>query len=204
MQLEYSESASRFNLLENGDFKYSSMEDVCWTLDDSATFSYGSSHPVLDSNRLLMLGESSSSQYAEQTINVSGENGDEIIIAGWALGDSIHTDSSIYNFRITVQFFKNGESVNNTIYNLYFNENNASSVWQYNAAEITAPSSFDAITVRINSSYNTNAVFFDGIQLYMERIGTSYTYNSAGKVTESVDILDLKTTYSYEQSCEYV
>ena len=45
--------------------------------------------------------------------------------------------------------------------------------------------------------YNVNTVYFDGIQLYKEQFGSSYTYDSNGNVTAVKDIQGQNTTYEY-------
>ena len=48
--------------------------------------------------------------------------------------------------------------------------------------------------------YNVNTAYFDGIQLYKEQFGSSYTYNEDGYVTSVVDLQNQRTDYEYDAS----
>lgn len=48
--------------------------------------------------------------------------------------------------------------------------------------------------------YNVNTLLFDGIQLYKEEFGTSYTYDDDGNVISVVDLQKKETTYEYDTS----
>lgn len=69
--------------------------------------------------------------------------------------------------------------------------------WQYAAEAIVAKKAYDSITIELAYDYNANTVFFDGIQLYKERFGHSYTYDDDGNVVSVKDLQGQKTTYEY-------
>ena len=63
-----------------------------------------------------------------------------------------------------------------------------------------ATKAYSSITVYLAYDYNVNTVLFDGIQLYKEQFGSSYTYDDDGNVVSVVDLQKQTTTYQYDSS----
>ena len=76
-------------------------------------------------------------------------------------------------------------------------DTNAGQSWQYTAQVMVAEKAYNSITVAIAYDYNVNTVYFDGIQLYKEQFGSSYTYDEDGNVISVVDLQKQKTEYEY-------
>ena len=62
---------------------------------------------------------------------------------------------------------------------------------------MVAAKAYSSITVALAYDYNVNTVYFDGIQLFKEQFGNSYTYDGNGNVTAVKDIQGQTTTYEY-------
>ena len=197
VQLEYAESASRFNLVENGDFTYSASDKICWTSESSFRIDHTGSYPILDLGQITCIGDNGSVPYVEQTIKISGD-GDKYVVGGWAYGNCSDVSSTLSNYHIVVYFKYGTNTVSSST--LYFSKDNTGSDWQFVAGSASAGGLYDSIVVRLVNYNNLNSVSFDGIQLYQERLGTSYTYTDEGYVNTSTDILGMKTTYEYSSS----
>lgn len=183
VQLEASANASRYNLVDNGDFSYNSS--LGWNKNSACTSADGSSSnyyraPALNDSCLKLVGAAEKDKQVSQTIAVSGSEGDVFSVAGWALGDSapIANDSN-RRFAISARFnYTNGTSDATLI---AFNPNAIGFVnWQYVADRIVAKKAYKSITISLLYSYNVNEVYFDGIQLFKEEFGHSYVYDSSG------------------------
>ena len=183
VQLEASVNASRYNLVDNGDFSYNSS--LGWNKNSACTSADGSSSnyyraPALNDSCLKLVGAAEKDKQVSQTITVSGSEGDVFSVAGWALGDSapIANDSN-RRFAISAKFnYTNGTSDATLI---AFNPNAIGFVnWQYVADRIVAKKAYNSITISLLYSYNVNEVYFDGIQLFKEEFGHSYVYDSSG------------------------
>ena len=75
-----------------------------------------------------------------------------------------------------------------------------STQWQYVAAAAVATKAYSSVTIYLAYDYNMNSVCFDGIQLFREEFGNSYTYDANGNVTMSKDVEGEKTTYTYNSN----
>ena len=222
VQLEKTPTASRFNLVENGDFRYTgspaygwSFSTGCTTSTDLRTAPSGITPPAstLDSNMLKIVGSPTAQKYAYQTINQSGAKDDVYVVAGWARGDSVPFNS--YNnetgqsyagnydreFGLKVVFKNGSTTVNSETVN--FNPDTGTDVnWQYAAAPVIAEGAYTSIEVHLLYDYNMNDVYFDGIQLYKEEFGNSYTYDENGNVTSVRNLQSQNTTYEYNEDNE--
>ena len=203
VQLEASANASRYNLVDNGDFSYNSS--LGWNKNSACTSADGSSSnyyraPALNDSCLKLVGAAEKDKQVSQTITVSGSEGDVFSVAGWALGDSapIANDSN-RRFAISAKFnYTNGTSDATLI---AFNPNAIGFVnWQYVADRIVAKKAYKSITISLLYSYNVNEVYFDGIQLFKEEFGHSYVYDSSGNVTSVTDLQKKATTYEYSSN----
>ena len=203
VQLEAYANASRYNLVDNGDFSYNSS--LGWNKNSACTSADGSSSnyyraPALNDSCLKLVGAAEKDKQVSQTITVSGSEGDVFSVAGWALGDSapIANDSN-RRFAISAKFnYTNGTSDDTLI---AFNPNAIGFVnWQYVADRIVAKKAYNSITISLLYSYNVNEVYFDGIQLFKEEFGHSYVYDSSGNVTSVTDLQKKTTTYEYSSN----
>lgn len=130
VQVEKAPTASRYNLIENGDFRY---PDYAW--DSSAGRMTvpekieKTPAPQLDSNVYKMTGNPSDTNRISQTVNVSGSSGDTFVLAGWALADSVPIRDS-REFALIATFKKDNTAVNTAT--VRFNYCADSTInWQY-------------------------------------------------------------------------
>ena len=194
-QVEKAPAASRYNLIENGDFRGNNG----WSSSAGRT-TLTAAAPELSADVYTMTGVYNSTNRLSQTVNVSGGEGDALVLAGWAKGDSVPLGNLYSNDRefglIATFNYSDGTTSSSTI---RFNPYADSSVnWQYAAAPIVAEKAYSSITVELAYDYNMNTVYFDGIQLYKEQFGTSYTYDDNGNITAVKDIQGGNTEYTYD------
>ena len=214
MQIEEGTSANRYNLVENGDFR--KWDDNTWNalywnknygcegkdVDYVAYDTNRQSHPkTLDAdvpvNPLVykLQGKSGNNKGIYQTLNISGKAGDSYVVGGWAKADSVPlTKDSGRLFELSVGF----EKADGTFdwVDLPFNPD--TSEWQYLSDAAVAKSDYKKVWVYACYYKNVNTAYFDGIQLYKDEFGSSYTYDSKGNVisTESLAKQNSKFEYS--------
>lgn len=205
VQFEKSANASRYNLIENGDFRYTSG----WTNNSSCdsydrrVSSSGTAAVEMNSYAYRVYGEATKDKRVSQTVNVSGSKGDVFSVAGWAKGDSVPmVEKSNRRFAILAHFnYTTTSSSDEADTLIAFNPGADSSVnWQYVADRIVAKKAYSSITISLLYSYNANVVYFDGIQLFKEEFGHSYVYDSNGNVTSVTDLQKKTTTYEYSNN----
>ena len=205
VQFEKSANASRYNLIENGDFRYTSG----WTNNSSCdsydrrVSSSGTAAVEMNSYAYRVYGEATKDKRVSQTVNVSGSAGDVFAVAGWAKGDSVPmVEKSNRRFAILAHFnYTTTSSSDEADTLIAFNPGADSSVnWQYVADRIVAKKAYSSITISLLYSYNANVVYFDGIQLFKEEFGHSYVYDSNGNATSVTDLQKKTTTYEYSNN----
>jgi RHS repeat-associated protein len=202
VQLEEGSIANRYNLVENPDFKYGTSfwtkNDQCSSEDKIVTA--GSDHPrVFDNSAFSFVGQPDKRKNLLQTINISGKANDTLVVGGWSKADS----SPIYgsrNFGITVGFklpsgdYEWHDSVFNT----------DSTQWQYLSKKIVAKSDYTQVVFYVIYYNNVNSAMFDGMQLYKEEFGSSYTYDSKGNVLSCSDLSEKNSTFEYNGANDLV
>ena len=198
VQVEKAPTASRYNLIENGDFAYS---DYAWNTSTGRTTVTADNKapaPQLDINVYKMTGNPTGQNRISQTVKVSGTDGDTFVLAGWAKADSVPIKDD-REFAL-IATFKNGTTIVNTSI-VRFNYCADSTIeWQYAASPIVAKGAFDSLVIELAYDYNANTVYFDGVQLYKEEFGNSYTYDEDGNIISVKDVQSQTTSYEYEDN----
>ncbi len=193
VQLEKAPTASRYNLLENGDFRTT----YTWS-SSSGRATASAAAPQLDSTAYCFEGNPTAAQSISQTVTVSGEAGDTFILSGWAKGDSAPLkDNREFGLKLTFNYTDGTTSEQTVSFNPSCDSRNS---WQYAATAVSAESAYSSVKVELLYSYNVNDAYFDGIQLFKEEFGSTYHYNANGNVVSAVDIQGQSTNYTYDSN----
>ena len=122
------------------------------------------------------------------------------VFSGWALADSAPLFDGAGNgtatryFCLAITFNYTDDTKKQIVAS--FNPG-CENQWQYVSQAAVAAKAYDSITIQASYSFNANSAKFDGIQLFKEEFGTSYTYDEDGNVTSVVDLQKKNTTYEY-------
>ena len=198
VQLEEMAAASRYNLLENSDF--AGGLGSSWTGSGfSVKTAAATAAPHLNDQVLSVTGDPEAEKRLSQTLNISGAEGDSFVLAGWAKGRSVPLDDD-RTFGIEVTFNYTETVDDPAEKKITFNPHNRENTWQYAAAAIVAEKAYTSVTVTVTYDYNANEVMFDGIQLFKEVFGSSYTYDENGNVISSENLQKQTTTYEYDSN----
>ena len=200
VQAEKAVSPSRYNLLDNGDFRHGSYGWTGYgmTSADATIGIYSDLPPAgqLDNSVYRITGNPQGYKQLVAFVGSSGGAGDSYVISGWAKGNSVPIFESKENqreFKIVVALHNYDGT--KTYGEATFNPD--SNQWQYSAAAVVAEKDYHSMAVVIRYNFNANTVFFDGIQLYKEEFGSSYTYDDEGNVISVTDLQKQTTTYEY-------
>ena len=196
VQVEKAPTASRYNLVDNGDFS----STTAWSSTGIPT-EITPAAPQLSANVYQCTGNPSATNRISQTVKVSGSKGDTLVLAGWAKGDSAPLRGN-REFSIIATFLNSSGSSVGTDKVTFNPDNNSSVAWQYAAKAMVAPAAYASVKIELAYDYNVNTVYFDGIQLYKEEFGSSYTYDANGNVTSVVDIQGGETEYTYNATTQ--
>ena len=201
-QLELAETASRYNIIENGDFRYDSygwiMSDYCDS-NEKALYNGETAAPELSKKIFQIVGDPQHKLRIRQEVPLSGVKGDTFVLAGWARGDGTpmtEFTSDVRRFTLRGTFLYTDGTTKECEF--HFNPDvGAENIWQYAAGVMVAEKAFSGIKIQVLYDYGANTVYFDGIQLYKEEFGNSYTYDEEGNVTSVKDLQGKTTTYEY-------
>ena len=187
-----------YNLLENGHFS-----DAAGAATPSkwATASMSSTDGVTaghQENGYTVVGESDVSKELYQTVPVkNGAVGDNYIFGAWAKAESIAKTGLYKNnsrdFAIRIRFIKSDGTYEEKITNFEAKTPN----WQYLSGSYVAPCAYTSVQYALIYCSQKNTVIFDDAQLFRERFGERYSYDSEGRVTKITDPAGLETTYTY-------
>ena len=122
-----------------------------------------------------------------------------LFLSGWAKGNSVpitNSDTNVREFGLKLLFVNLDGSITENL--VSFNPDLISdSNWQYAAIPVVGEEAYTSIIVKAVYSYNANTVYFDGIQLFKENFGSSFTYDTNGNVVSVLDLQGQRTLYEY-------
>lgn len=209
VQLEKNAVATRYSRINDGDFQYNlTSASSPWDVHNGGstntpTNSQGQSAATLTEGYISISGDPFARQYVYQTVNLSGTAGDPYVFSGWVKGNPLPENESDRFCGLALVF--NNADGTKTEFTISANPNLTSGdQWQYLAAAAVADKAYSSITIRAEFSYNANTAYFDGLQLYKEEFGESYTYDTNGNVTAVRDILGQTTTYTYNNTNDVI
>ncbi len=199
LQLEKSPTASRYNLVENGDFNANSGWTGAGLATGDGISATQNSASWLSAKAYKITGDPEAAKSVSQQVAVSGGEGDTFVLAGWAQGDGVPlengTDQRDRTFGLKAVFhYTDGTSSEPET--VSFNPDTP--YWQYAALPLVAEKAYRSVTVTLQYDYGMNTVYFDGIGLYKEQFSSSYTYDADGNVTSVTDLQEKTTTYEYQ------
>ena len=198
VQFERAAIASRYNLVNNGDFRYG---DHGWSRGSLFTstekcVTATSAGPGINGTVYSITGDPNACKHLYQIVDVSGGVGDTYVVAGWARGDSAPLYNSSRQFSLVITFINTDGTITRGF--AKFNpDTDSSNGWKHAAGVAVANKTYSAIHVEAQYDNNVNTAYFDAIQLFKEEFGTSYTYDDDGNVTSVVDLQNQTTTYEY-------
>ncbi len=205
VQLEEGAVSNRYNLLENGHFRDSAGTAVpaSWTgtgLESSDKIvtnghdTYGNG----TTNGCRITGNSQTEKYIYQTVPVkNGHTGDSWVYGAWAKAESIAKTGDSHNgerpFAVRIRFIKSDNTYTENIYPFEAK----SPEWQYLSGTSVAPHNYVSVQFALLYNRQKNEVVFDDANLFRERYGDRYTYDSEGRVTQVISQAGLITSYAY-------
>ena len=194
VQLEKGNAASRYNLIENGNFS----DLTGWDTSDAPGSAYASGvrapSDQQNAGSLKITGTPGTTQIVSQTVSVH-QSGQRFVVTGWAKGSGLPTDgSTTRSFAVQATMRMSG-GITSTV-ELPFTINNTDQ-WQYVAGEIGASLYCEEIEIELVCNDDCGTVYFDGIGLYWEKFGDSYAYDSNGNLATVEDQLMNTTRYIY-------
>ncbi len=198
VQAEQMPTASRYNLVNNGDFQNSGQWSPTNEETGDGTAAVAQPAPKLDSTAYVINGNALKEKNICQTVSVSGTAGDSFVLGGWASGDAVPTPQNLDRAFGLYAIFHYTDGTTSDRMSAKFNPD--ASGWQYTATALVAKKDYSSVDIYACYDYGANAVYFDGIQLFREEFGTSYTYDDEGNVISVIDLQKKNTEYEYDSN----
>jgi len=199
IQLEKSENASSYNLVENSAFTNGLTNWNKWS-DKAADVT---ASDLTGFAKCAKVNGSVENQYRRQRqkIHVSGKKGDVFSYGAWAkafsapLNDIKNSESYKPHFEMAVDYYDNNGKWLGCI-NKYFNPD-LKNQWQFLADEIIMPADYGSIAVSFTYDHNVNDAYCTGTFCFKEQYGQTYDYDKDGNVVSAVDLAKTNSTFSY-------
>lgn len=202
-QLEEGAVPNRYNLLQNCDFSQNnSGVPASWAANGANTSSDGivtgadALHPsFLTNNRMRLYGDPQINKGFYQDLPLSGSQGDVYVAGGWAKGYSrpIRDESRRFCIRVA---FRNGAGA--FVDGGFISWNEEWTDWQYINGAVIAPSAYTAVRFNVDYEKNLNYADFDGLTLYKEEFGNTFSYDEDGNVTAVKNLAKLQAHATYD------
>lgn len=202
-QLEEGTVPNRYNLIRNSDFSQNdSGVPTFWTAngvntsEDAIVTDADALHPTfLTNNRMRLYGDPQTNKGIYQDLPLNGSQGDVYVAGGWAKGFSRPIGDDKRHFGIRVAF-KNGSGAYENGEILNWNEEWTD--WQYVSGAVIAPCAYTGIRFNVDYEKNVNYADFDGMTLYKEEFGNTFTYDDDGNVTAVKDLVGQNAKAQYD------
>ena len=214
-QLETGEVMNAFNLVSNGDFRYTEVSGaqtlpLDWdqgafnlTTANTGVFaaSTDASFPsALEGNYVQVEGRPDKSLMGfVQYYDMTGKAGDIFVVGGWADGKSIpNADSRDKGFTLALSLKKasDGEWINPAVYPF----NGEWVGWQQSCYATAAGADYTQIALYILYTGNCNKAKFTNIFLHREAYGTTFGYDDKGNVLSTSNLAGQHSKSTYDSA----
>ena len=215
VQLEKTDAASPYNLLENADLERHNSDGKPTSWTSSSNFVMSTSNDTKTANAKIegtycfrIKGNVAQKKYLYQDVAIDLTEEATYILSGWATANSVPKGSNSSTFRLLARiYFTDGTYKDN---NIYFNTSVKQGQWQYASGAFNindGSTTKTPKTLRIFLVYNhqSNYAYFDNIQLTKEAV-TSYTYDEDGNLVTVKDNAEQNSSFKYKDNLltEYV
>ena len=216
-QLETGEVMNAFNLVSNGDFRYTEVSGAqtlpldwgqgAFNLNTAGTGVFAASTDAtfpsaLEGNYVQVEGRPDKTLMGfVQNFDMKGKAGDIFVVGGWADGRSIpNADSRDKGFTLALSLKKasDGEWINPAVYPF----NGEWVGWQQSCYATAAGADYTQIALYILYTGNCNKAKFTNIFLHREAYGTTFGYDDDGNVLSISNLAGQhsKSTYDSEDN----
>ncbi len=195
LQLEEGTIANRYNLIENGNMDLTTS----WTFgggtdvnDKILTLTSDLPPTSLNNDVLRIIGAYNQNKQAYQFVNASGVANDVFVVSGWSKAASAPLGKGN-----RVALYLRFDNTDGTYTYRSKDFNTDTSEWQFLSFNAIADKAYSRVGVILVYSYNVNTAYFDGIGVFKDEFGQSYTYDSKGNVISVVDLAKQTSSFAY-------
>ena len=203
LQLEQSNSANSYNLVENAHFRYDTSR---WNVV-GGTLSIGSQNWLGTKVATLSdptSGGSTNVRKAYQEIDVSGQAGDVFSFGSWLWAQSVPaynlygSDQPVLAIRL-YYYNEYGQYIDQpiSIEGNHDCKGSGTSGWQMVAGKAIIPAKYSKLLFVVDYTDNLNTLRFAKPFCYKEEFGQTFTYDANGNVISAKDLAQSESAFAY-------
>jgi len=187
---------SDYNLLENAGFEDGTTS---WWASTPSVVSIDSAEKASGTKSLKMNSGPTIGADFNQRVYISGAAGDTYVASAFSKAESI--PASGWKYTLLVRFHNTDNTTQDV--NILFNSDTKE--WQKISGVAKAEKAHSSITVWLLYYDNANTVYFDNAQLIKDTFGNTYTYDSKGNLTSTVDLQGkAENTFQYDGNSQLI
>ena len=154
----------------------------------------------LESHVYRFTGDQLANKRLTKILDLTGRKGDTYMVNAWGRGTPLpETDNDRYRrFGVEVTFVDDAGNTDTH----YTNFSPDILDWQFLSDVYVAKQDYTSVRVSYSYCRNANTAFFDGLSLYREEFGQSYTYDEDNNLISAVDAQKNATKFEYNANSD--
>lgn len=165
-----------------------------FALSDTETVPGGNGN--LNGRVYKIVGDPIRDKKLTQTLEISGKKGDCYMVNAWGKGRTLPLTRTYRKFGVEVTFI----AADGTREDHTSNFEADTKDWQYLCDAVVAKADYQKIEVSYVYCHNINVAYFDGMSLYKEQYGASFTYDEKGNVISVTDADEKSRKFKYDDN----
>ena len=154
--------------------------------------------PELDSHIYKFAGDPAMDKKLTKTLNISGKKGDNYMVNAWGKGTALPETDNDKKRRFGVEVVFVGTDGTEDVHYTNFSPDILD--WQFLSDVYAAKKDYTSIKVSYTYCHNANLVFFDGLSLFREEFGQTYTYDKEHNLTSVTDAQKKRAEFTYNEN----
>ena len=154
--------------------------------------------PELDSHIYKFAGDPAMDKKLTKTLNISGKKGDNYMVNAWGKGTSLPETDNDKKRRFGVEVVFVGTDGKEDVHYTNFSPDILD--WQFLSDVYAAEKDYTSIKVSYTYCHNANLAFFDGLSLFREEFGQTYTYDKEHNLTSVTDAQKKRAEFKYNEN----
>lgn len=154
--------------------------------------------PELDSHIYKFAGDPAMDKKLTKTLNISGKKGDNYMVNAWGKGTALPETDNDKKRRFGVEVVFVGTDGMEDVHYTNFSPDILD--WQFLSDVYAAKKDYTSIKVSYTYCHNANLAFFDGLSLFREEFGQTYTYDKEHNLTSVTDAQKKRAEFTYNEN----
>lgn len=156
----------------------------------------------LDSSVYRFIGEPTMDKKLVKTLDIAGKKGDTYMVNAWGLGTTLPETDNDTDRRFGTEVTFVAVSGENDVH--YTNFSPDIQDWQFLSDVYVAKKDYSSIQIAYTYCHNANMAYFDGMALYREGFGNTYTYDENNDLIAVTDLQEQTMKFEYNSQSDVI